>query len=143
MHSATASGAVCRVAQAIGASIRSPGVNLTGVALVRLVRRDADRRLGAIRFGVTFLAATFRDAVDFAGAIRLAGVIRLVAMRLAAVFDAVALRLGAIRLAAILRDAVLAEVFLAPTVFTAPRAGRLAADLAAGFLFLDAEEFAA
>lgn len=76
---------------------------------------------------------------------------------MAAVLDAVARRLGAIRLAAILRAAGLAGVllaaagFLAATVFTAPRAGRLAtvlaaglaAGLATGFLFLDAEEFAA
>lgn len=91
------------MAQAIGASVRSPGVNFTGVAFDRELRRAVVRRFGAMRRGVTFLAVILRAAVDFEGAIRLAGVIRFGVIFLADVFVGAALRLGAIRFAVIFR----------------------------------------
>ena len=110
MQRATVSGAVCAVAQEMGASMRSPATNLTGVALIPR-RREAVRRLGAMRFGVTFLAVILRAVPFLEGAMRLAGVIRLGAIFLAAVLEGAALRLGAMRFAEILRAEGLAEAF--------------------------------
>lgn len=131
MHSATVSGAVWRVAQEMGARMRSPATNLTGLALTREERRLAvttgflvlpapdlvATRLGAMRLGVIFFAVILRGAAFLDGAMRLAGVMRLGEIFFAEVFPGVAFFFGAMRFATIFRavglDAARADVFAA------------------------------